>query len=257
VATVAIALLTHLRRFVHEGLVVRQYGGGLFQPGLASSTDPILRALALFEHPNNEPSDHSVHLILTWLTNVKQRVPQGNRTIEASAPIDFSDLSTEYIGILYEGLLDFQLRRADAPIVFLNLGDQPALPFLQLDAMPADEIAKLFEKFKVADKKGDSGDEDNDESQEDIEEESPEEKTEDGDALSDVVIEEDVIADTGDASRDREQQRQRIHAWARRAAEAAKLVKKPKASRPRKTTGLRRRPGQSRPGSGAAHDLSR
>ena len=42
------------------------------------------------------------------------------------------------------------------------------------------------------------------------------------------MIEEDLIADTGDASQDREQQRQRIHAWARRAAEAAKLVKKPR-----------------------------
>ena len=84
-------------------------------------------------------------------------MPQGRATKLILSPIDFSDLSTEYIGILYEGLLDFQLRRAeaDSPIVFLNLGDQPALPFLQLDAMPADEIAKLFEKFKVADKKGD------------------------------------------------------------------------------------------------------
>jgi hypothetical protein len=25
-------------------------------------------------------------------------------------PVDFSDLSSEYIGILYEGLLDFELR---------------------------------------------------------------------------------------------------------------------------------------------------
>src|ERR1019366_750278 len=122
------------------------------------------------------------------------------------------------------------LRRAeaDSPIVFLNLGDQPALPFLQLDAMPADEIAKLFEKFKVADKKGDSGDDDADDSGEENEEESPEEGTEAGDALPEVVIEDDLIADTGDAAQDREQQRQRIHAWARRAAEAAKLVKKPK-----------------------------
>jgi hypothetical protein len=39
------------------------------------------------------------------------------------SPIDFSDISTEYIGILYEGLLDFQLRRAEAPILFLNIGD--------------------------------------------------------------------------------------------------------------------------------------
>jgi hypothetical protein len=214
----------------HEGLLVRQYGGGLFQPGEAGSTDPILRALALFEHPKNEPSDHAIHHILELLTRAWERVPQGRATKLILSPIDFSDLSTEYIGILYEGLLDFQLRRAeaDSPIVFLNLGDQPALPFLQLDAMPADEIAKLFEKFKAADKKGDSGDDEADEAGEENEEESPEEGAEAGDVLPEVVIEEDLIADTADAPQDREQQRQRIHAWARRAAEAAKLVKKPK-----------------------------
>ena len=116
----------------HEGLLVRQYGGGLFQPGQAGSTDSILRALALFEHPNNAPSDHSIHHILELLTRAWERVPQGRTTKLILSSIDFSDLSTEYIGILYEGLLDFQLRRADSPIVFLNLGDQPALPFMQL-----------------------------------------------------------------------------------------------------------------------------
>jgi hypothetical protein len=30
------------------------------------------------------------------------------------APVDFSDLSLEYIGIMYEGLLDFELRQAAA-----------------------------------------------------------------------------------------------------------------------------------------------
>ena len=154
-------------------------------------------------------------------------MPQGRATKLILSSIDFSDLSTEYIGILYEGLLDFQLRRADSPIVFLNLGDQPALPFMQLDAMPMDEISKLFEKFKVAEKKGESGDDEAEEAEEEPEEQSPEQTSEDGEALVEVVIEED-LADTGDASQDREQLRQRIHAWARRAAEAAKLVKKPK-----------------------------
>ena len=211
----------------HEGLLVRQYGGGLFQPGEAGSTDPILRALALFEHPNNAPSDHSIHHILELLTRAWERVPQGRATKLILSSIDFSDLSTEYIGILYEGLLDFQLRRADSPIVFLNLGDQPALPFMQLDAMPMDEISKLFEKFKVAEKKGESGDDEAEEAEEEPEEQSPEQTSEDAEDLVEVVIEED-LADTGDASQDREQLRQRIHAWARRAAEAAKLVKKPK-----------------------------
>jgi hypothetical protein len=215
----------------HEGLLVRQYGGGLFQPGDAGSTDPILRALALFEHPNNAPSDHAIHNILELLTRAWERVPQGRATKLILSSIDFSDLSTEYIGILYEGLLDFQLRRADTPIVFLNLGDQPALPFMQLDAMPMDEISKLFEKFKVAEKKGESGEDETNDAEKtaeaEPEEESPEPTGEEDEPLVEVVVEED-LADTGDASEDREQLRQRIHTWARRAAEAAKLVKKPK-----------------------------
>lgn len=211
----------------HEGLLVRQYGGGLFQPGDCGSTDPILRALALFEHPNNAPSDHSIHHILELLTRAWERVPQGHATKLILSPIDFSDLSTEYIGILYEGLLDFQLRRADSPIVFLNLGDQPALPFMQLDAMPVDEIAKLFEKFKAAEKKGESGDDEAEEPEEEPDEQSAEQGSDDEEALAEVVIEEDIAA-TDDSSEDREQLRQRIHTWACRAAEAAKLVKKPK-----------------------------
>jgi hypothetical protein len=215
----------------HEGLLVRQYGGGLFQPGQAGSTDSILRALALFEHPNNAPSDHSIHHILELLTRAWERVPQGRSTKLILSSIDFSDLSTEYIGILYEGLLDFQLRRADGPIVFLNLGDQPALPFMQLDAMPMDEISKLFEKFKVADKKGDSSEEVADETEEESEEEAAEQTVEAEEPPGESIIEE-ALLETAIAAQedgqDREEQRLRIHAWARRAAEAAKLLKKPK-----------------------------
>ena len=35
----------------HEGLLVRQYGGGLFQPGEAGSTDPILQSAGTFRTP--------------------------------------------------------------------------------------------------------------------------------------------------------------------------------------------------------------
>ena len=121
----------------HEALPVQRYGGGLFQPGEVSSSDPLLRALAALEHPRNALSDAVVHEILRLLTRSKVRVRQGNGYTLVDAPVDFSDLSTEYIGILYEGLLDFELRRAepDTPIVFLNIGDQPALPFNRLEEM--------------------------------------------------------------------------------------------------------------------------
>jgi hypothetical protein len=215
----------------HEALIVRQYGGGLFQPGDNASQDPVLRALALFEHPKNSPSDASIHQIIELLTRAWERVPQGRSSTLVLSSIDFSDLSTEYIGILYEGLLDFQLRRADSPIVFLNIGDQPALPFMQLDAMPADEISKLFDKFKVAEKKGESGEddagEDTAEAEDVAEDVAAGPEGEEGEALAEIVIDEDLV-DTGDSTQDREQLRQRIHSWARRVAEIAKLAKKPK-----------------------------
>ena len=96
----------------HESLPITRYGGGLFEPGSLDADDPILRALAALESPANNPSDAVVHQILEKLTHSPVKVRQGNRNTRVMAPVDFSDLSTEYIGILYEGLLDFELRRA-------------------------------------------------------------------------------------------------------------------------------------------------
>jgi hypothetical protein len=213
----------------HPSLSVRRYGSSLFEPGQVDSVDPILRAMALFEHPKNAPSDHSVHNILELLTRVWERVPQGRTTQIVLSPIDFSDLSTEYIGILYEGLLDFQLRRADAPILFLNIGDQPALPFAELDRMEPEAIAKLFEKFKVQEKKTVEGEEDESEdAAEDEVSESDEPEPETEPVVEEIEPEEEIALVEEDATAGRERQMEQIHAWAQRAVEGAKLVKKPK-----------------------------
>ena len=39
----------------------------------------------------------------------------------------FSELHTEYIGLMYQGLLDFNLHATDQPMIFLNLGQEPVL----------------------------------------------------------------------------------------------------------------------------------
>jgi len=225
--------LISLFRLIYEGsahphLSVRRYGSGLFEPGRADSSDPILRAMALFEHPKNAPSDHAVHHILELLTRAWERVPQGRTTRVVLSPIDFSDISTEYIGILYEGLLDFQLRRAEAPILFLNIGDQPALPFSELDRMEPDALAKLFEKFKVVEKS--TSDDEEDGSDDAVEDEVVEaEEVETEVELDAEQIEPDLVALVEeDVASGREWQLEQIHAWARRAVEAGKLVKKPK-----------------------------
>ena len=112
--------------------------------------------------------------------------------------MDFSDLSSEYVGMLYEGLLDFELRRAlgDDPITFLNLGDQPALPLSRLEALGDRAITALMEKFKEK-RKLTPG-------------------TESG-------------AD-GDKDSEEDEASQRALAWAVRAVKAARLVKKPRSS---------------------------
>jgi len=46
-------------------------------------------------------------------------------------------LRTEYIGIMYEGLLDYELKRvpADSPTVVLALGKEPVLPLSLLEGL--------------------------------------------------------------------------------------------------------------------------
>lgn len=230
--------LISLFRLIYEGslhpsLSVRRYGSGLFEPGKTSSLDPILRAMALFEHPANAPTDYAVHHILELLTRAWERVPQGRTTRTVLSPIDFSDLSTEYIGILYEGLLDFQLRRAEAPIIFLNIGDQPALPFQDLDRMPVEALAKMFEKFavKASESAGDGEGED-----EEAEEESPEE-SEVEPVAEELLPESELDVASADEETEvaegHEDQAKRVHDWARRAVEAANIVKRPKGKNPK------------------------
>ena len=68
--------------------------------------------------------------MMDYLTRTRMKIRQGRTSTWMPAPVDFSDLSTEYIGVLYEGLLDYELKTApkDDPVVFLSVGDQPALP---------------------------------------------------------------------------------------------------------------------------------
>ena len=88
--------------------------------------------------------------MLRLLTRTTIRIRQGRSSVRAVAPVDFSDLSSEYIGILYEGLLDYELKTAPAgdPVIFLSVGDQPALPLSRLETMDDQALRTLFEKLK-------------------------------------------------------------------------------------------------------------
>lgn len=199
----------------HPELPVNPYGGELFAKGRSDSKDDVSRATSVFETACFEGdiiSDRHVYNVLYLLSRTKARIRQGRSRMWVTVPVDFSDLSSEYIGIVYEGLLDYELKTApeDDAIVFLPVGDRPALPLSRLEGMDDKAIRGMFEKLKK-----------DDSDPEDTEEESVEDMAQQEDEGTNTGWE--VSEDVGDKSRS---YRTRAEKWARRAAKVARLVKK-------------------------------
>lgn len=215
----------------HEALPVPKYGGELFAPGSKGASDGMKRALHIFESACFEQdivNDALVRQLLDMLTRTKIAIRQGRSSSWMMAPVDFSCLDSEYIGILYEGLLDFELRCGvdGQPIVFLAVGNQPALPLATLEAMDDRAVKNLFEKLKDTSTKGDEeeegegdaeADSDTEEAEPEDQEEEPAEETED--------VPEEVAVESDDP---RFTLRARAEQWAQRAVATAGLMKKPK-----------------------------
>ena len=220
----------------HPDLPVTAYGGDLFAPGAPDAEDGVSRALRVYEQAcfrHELMPDRDVHEMLKLLTRTTIRIRQGKSSISAVVPVDFSDLSSEYIGILYEGLLDYELKVAPAgdPVIFLSVGDQPALPLSRLEAMDDAALRTLFERLK--EKSGGADD-------------LPKEEAAGDDASNiDENIreeEESLLSDAADAAPspdgapehaagaadERQRNRTRAEEWARRAVQAARLLKKPR-----------------------------
>ena len=221
----------------HEALTVPQYSGGLFEPGDAQSADGISQALALLEGSNNAITDKQVQQILRLLTRTKLRVRQGRQNKLVDAPVDFSALSSEYIGILYEGLLDFELKQAAAndPVVFLAVGNEPALTLSQLEAMDDAVIKQLFDALKKKDKPEADGADDAPEEAEEPEED-PADEDADETAEDDTVVEPDTgpeaeLVSTDDDLALSADHLARAQAWLKKAAVIAGLVKKPRGKK--------------------------
>ncbi len=208
----------------HPALPVPQYGGELFTPGSADSADGVVQAIAVLESAcfhRELMSDREVLRLIEHITRTRVKVRQGRGSTWVPAPVDFSDLSSEYIGILYEGLLDFELKTAPAgdPVVFLSVGNQPALPLSRLKAMDNKALISLLEKMKDT---GSGGDE----TEGPLVESAPDE----GDGSG-----EDAVDNTDDAVNvdvttedERHTVRTRAEIWARKAVEVGKLVSKPR-----------------------------
>ena len=230
--------LMALFRLIHEGssheaLPVPHYSGALFAPGDATSKDGIDRALALLEGPQNAVTDRQVQRMLRLLTRTKVRVRQGRSNKLVDAPVDFSALSSEYIGILYEGLLDFELKQAAAndPVIFLAVGNEPALTLSHLEEMSDAVIKQLFDALKKKDKGGGDGDEDSGgdddttaEAEEDTEPETQADDIEEPSEAEDEPVDADELVLSQDHL-------QRAQAWLEKAAVIAGLVKRPRGRR--------------------------
>jgi hypothetical protein len=219
----------------HEKLPILRYGGGLFTPGSPGAPDPVLRALAALENPGHPLSDAAVATMLDLITRAPVKVRQGRGAMTVMAPVDFSQLDTEYIGILYEGLLDYELRRVEdaIPVLFLNLGDQPALPLSRLEEMDDKALAGLVEKLKAKKVKAAAGAEDAEagEGDEDEAEDNDEEVDDDGEAPEETeagTAPDSLAAPIFDDNDSIRLWRDRATAWARHAVLAGKLVAKPR-----------------------------
>jgi len=212
----------------HEAFPVPEYSGTLFAPGDPGSQDGMIQALYLFESACFDAdliNDLHVRRILDLLTKTRVKLRQGRSGMWVTAPVDFSSLGNEYIGILYEGLLDFELRCApeNQPVVFLAVGNNPALPLATLEAMNDQAIKNLLEKLKDT---SSSDAEDNDESESAGFQESEDTGEPDEEALDLQEYDEDIEAASTDDRRATLQAR--AEAWACRACQIAGLVKKPK-----------------------------
>src|SRR5208337_4006394 len=131
--------LMALFRLIHGGSAhglfpLRAYGGALLRPGDATSSDAVARALHILEH-TVLVGDDTIHSVLRKLLRGPLPVMRGRQKTFVEGPVDYTDLRTEFIGLIYEGLLDYRLKRTDEPQIFLNLGREPVLPLSRLRDM--------------------------------------------------------------------------------------------------------------------------
>ena len=210
----------------HPDLSTTAYGGGLFAPGKRDSEESISVALSVFERTCFEKAtlpDQDVLRILRSLTRTTVRIRQGRGTSQIEVPVDFSTLSSEYIGVLYEGLLDYELKTAppDTPVIFLAVGKQPAIPLSTLEDMSDTALKTLFKKLDKAEHSPEDGNlsgsgEESSFSEDTAPVEAEEPDAERSDAAPVPVLD------------DRQHNQVRAERWARRAVTEAKLVKRPR-----------------------------
>lgn len=222
-------------------LPVREYGGLLFRPGEPESADATLRAVTLFESLKKVSiTDATVLDLLKKLKIGRLKIRQGRGSRWVSGPVDFSELRTEYIGLMYQGLLDFNLYQAQEPMIFLGLGQEPILPLNLLEGMKDASLKELLKKLsgeKTSTPTGSEGEgEDAGEEEEKAVEEPQAEEKEPGEEGEEVSEAEEEGED--ETLTDEDKLLARATRWAEHAVDLAGLVKRPKGKRVQEKGGL-------------------
>ncbi len=201
----------------HNELYLQQYGGELFSPPSPSSPDAVLRALTLFED-RLAMTDADV---LELLDYIRRGGVKGAGGIEAGGEaIDFSDLRTEYIGIMYEGFLDFfpkLVHEEDIAYVELKGKGDHAYPLARLEEIATDR-ARLRDFLKKVREGSKRTDELLEESEAEEEEQAEEEEGEEDEG--EVTIETFLAGPRQPTGLEA-----RVHRWATEAAKAARLIR--------------------------------
>lgn len=219
----------------HGSFPLRAYGGVLFRPGDAASSDPVARALHILEH-SVLVGDSTVHAVLRKLLRGPLPVIRGRQKTFVEGPVDYTDLRTEFIGLIYEGLLDYRLKRTDqeiGPQVFLNLGREPVLPLKRLEDMRAHDRNGLKNLLTTLRKEKVTASVQSDE--EETEEEDAEEASgEQGEAAEEPTLEVEVESaeDEGLRGGDYLDAVESAKRWAREAVVLAGLVGRQRAREP-------------------------
>ena len=228
---------------IYEGssapsLNVVSYGGLLFRPGDPKSTDATMRAIAIFESLKDMTiSDGTIYKLLQRLKTGKLKIKQGRASRWVAGPVDFSELRTEYIGPMHQGLLDFNLHKTNQPMIFLNIGQEPVLPLNQLEEMPDAKLKDLLKKLST--EKGTSSVTTDEEGEAEVDAEvgaTSDAGSEDAEEVwwrmrSQKRARRKRLARGRGQLTEEERLRLRVERWALKAVEVAELVKKPKGKR--------------------------
>jgi hypothetical protein len=225
--------LMALFRLIHGGSAhgafpLRAYGGVLFRPGDPASHEPVARALHLLEHAV-QVCDATIHGVLRKLLRGPLPVLRGRAKTFVEGPVDYTDLRTEFIGLIYEGLLDYRLKRTDekiGPQVFLNLGREPVLPLARLEDMLANDkkgLKDLLTTLRKEQVTASAGEDDGGEEEAEDDQE-PDDAREV--AAEEPVVEAEAPADEGVRGRDYLDSVEAARRWGREAVVLAGLVGK-------------------------------